>query len=496
MPIELPIISFDFLLAAAPILVLCSMGCVFMLTGVFSSTKNQVKLHYILLLITLASSLGFSSLAVPHFDTNFLNSTYLPGPLTSFAQTLILGVALVTVLLVKETGQRLNFFRGEILCIFSFCLVGMMLLVSTTDAITLFLGLEISSICLYVMVGYIDPSRKSQEGAIKYFVLGSFGAALLLMGFALIYSATGTFNLSEMLVQVPKLGEHRWIELGTILILCGVGLKLALVPFHLWTPDVYESAPTAITAFMATTVKIMMMVFTFRLLAQGLDHLLEIWLPGVVFLAGCSMIVGNIMALVQSSLKRMLAYSSIAHGGYMSMALCALSHNGYQAPVAAIMYYLVAYTLVSLCAFGVIMWLEGETDNLMLEDIRGLATQYPLASFCLAASMFALAGMPPTGGFIGKFFVFKSALDSQLYALVITGALGSAISLFYYLRVIVKLYLTKPSESPTGFNPQKSVVVGCLLGVFLVSILLLGTILPEPILAQFLKIAENVSLNG
>jgi NADH-quinone oxidoreductase subunit N len=496
MSVELPTVGLDFIFASAPILLLCLMGCSFMLTSVIEPVKDNKNFHFALLILTLISGLALSVGSVPRFEKSYLNDAYISGPLSAFGQSMVLVIALVTTIFLKEASGRLNFFRGEVLSLFSFCLAGMMILLSSTDAITIFIGLEISSICLYVLVGYIEPSRKSQEGAIKYFVLGSFGAALFLMGFALIYSATGTFNLQEMFVLLPKLDDHNWVDLGAILILCGLGLKLALVPFHLWTPDVYESAPTAITGFMATSVKVTMMVFAFRLLSQGLSSLLDVWLPGIVFLAASSVIVGNIMALVQSSLKRMLAYSSIAHGGYMSMALCALGNNGYTPPIAAIMYYLVVYTIVSLSAFGIIMWLEGDMDNVMIEDIRGLATKYPFASFCLASSMFALAGMPPTGGFIGKFFVFKSALDQQLYPLIIMGALGSTISLFYYLRVIVKIYLSKPSGSLQTFNPPKSFAMNLIMCLFIGSMILLGTLFPEPILNQFIKIAENVNLNG
>lgn len=472
------------------------MGCLFMLTGVMESTKQKTNLHFTLLMITLTAALGLSAGSVPIFEKNFLNNTYISGPLSAFGQTLIIVIALITSIFLKEGSKKISFFRGEVLSLFTFCLVGMMVLISSTDAVTIFLGLEISSICLYVLVGYVEPSRKSQEGAIKYFVLGSFGAALFLMGFALIYAATGTFNLQDMASLLPKLGDHRWVDLGAILILCGVALKLALVPFHLWTPDVYESAPTAITAFMATTVKVMMMLFSFRLLSQGFSSILDVWMPCFVFLAACSVIVGNVMALVQTSLKRMLAYSSVAHGGYMSMALCALGNNSYDLPIAAIMYYLVAYTVVSLCAFGVIIWLESDTENLMLEDISGLSSKYPFTSFCLASSMFALAGMPPTGGFISKFFIFKSALDQQLYSLVILGTLGSAVSLFYYLRVVVKMYLSKPAAILSSFNPPKTTAFSLLMGFFIVSMLLLGTVFPEPILNRFIKIAENVNLDG
>ncbi len=494
MAFELPTLTLDFLLAASPIFLMFLSGLVLMLAAV-SPTLEKPGIGFGLIGTFLIASLGASLFLVPLSEKNHLAGTVISGLISAFGQSTILMISLIVVLLFQETSLKSKFFRGEILSLYSFCVAGMLVMVASSDIITLFVGLEIASICLYVLAGYTDPNRKSQEGAIKYFVLGSFGTALLLMGFALIYSATGLINLKDLVVQIPKLADHRWVQLGSIFLVSGLAFKLAMAPFHLWAPDTYEASPTGITAFMATSVKVMMIVFAFRLFSQGLIGAFAVWLPALVFLAMSSMIIGNMMALVQSSLKRMLAYSSIAHGGYMSLGLCALGTNSLELPLSSVMFYLVSYSLVSLCAFGIIMWLESGVENLTLQDIQGLSTKHPWAALCLAASMFALAGMPPTGGFIAKLFVFKAALDSQLYSLVLVGALGSALSLFYYLRVIVKMYMTKPHATLSALSPKPSLILACLLGTIVVTVLLLGTILPEALFQQLLKAAENIALN-
>jgi NADH-quinone oxidoreductase subunit N len=362
--------------------------------------------------------------------------------------------------------------------------------------VTLFVGLELSSIGLYAVVGYLLPSRRSQEGAIKYFVLGSFAAALLLLGFGLLYAATGTMRLSEVVEVVPKMADHNWVRLGVLLSLVGLGFKLALAPFHLWAPDVYESAPTGIAAFMATSVKVMILVVVARLFGNSLVSTHDVWLPALMFLAAVSMILGNIMALVQSSLKRMLAYSSIAHSGYMAIAMCAAGVGSAEFPVAAILYYLLGYAIVSLGAFGVLMYLEdAQRDNLMLDDLAGLSNSHPWAAFALACFMFSFAGMPPTVGFIGKLFVFKAAIDSQLYGLVIIGAIGSAISLYYYLRVIVKIYMSQPATMGEGLTSRKSVMGSVLLTLALALAFLMGTVLPAPIFKVLISTSQEVANN-
>ncbi len=490
-----PTITREFYLAAMPVLLLCAGAIVAMLQGVFKKIGGGTAVFGVMALAMLGA-LVTTFTGAPAVETSYLDGAYLAGDLGRFGQATILVIALVVALLYRDTFLKPRFYRGEISALFLMIVAGMVVMVASEDIVTLFTGLELSSIGLYAVVGYLNPSRRSQEGAIKYFVLGSFAAALLLFGFGLLYAATGSLRLNEIVDAVPKMVDHNWVRVGVVMTLAGLGFKLALAPFHLWAPDTYEAAPTGITAFMATSVKVMILVVTMRLFAGSLAPLYDVWLPALMFLAIISMILGNIMALVQTSLKRMLAYSSIAHSGYMAIAICAIGGASATFPVAAILYYVVGYALVSLGAFGVLMWLENDdNDNITLDDLSGLSKKHPWASFALAVFMFSFAGMPPTVGFMGKFFVFNAALTSQLYSLVIIGVIGSSISLYYYLRVIVRMYMSEPIKVAVPLNPTRAWVTTVVLAVALILNLLLGTILPGPALQLMNKTSEEVARN-
>lgn len=493
MNFSFPDITTEFYLAALPVLILCAGAIIAMLQSVYKSVSGENSI-FVVLIASLIGSLVATLTTGPGIETAYLEGSYLAGELATFGQAAILIIALVISLMYRDTFLKAKFFRGEIACLFMMVVAGMLVMVASEELITLFVGLELSSIGLYAIVGYLNPSRRSQEGAIKYFVLGSFAAALLLFGFGLIYAATGTMRLSEIVEAVPKLVNNHWIAVGTVFTLAGLGFKLALAPFHLWAPDTYEAAPTGITAFMATCVKVMILVVAMRLFAGGLSPVFEVWLPGLMFLAVISMILGNIMALVQTSLKRMLAYSSIAHSGYMAIAICAIAGSSAEFPVAAILYYLTGYAIISIGAFAVLMWLENDgNDNLQLDDLAGLAKQHPWAAAALATFMFSFAGMPPTVGFIGKFFVFNAALANQLYSLVIIGVIGSSISLYYYLRVIVKMYMTEPGKVAAPLTPTRSPIMVLVLTVCLALALLLGTILPGPAMRLMKSTSQEVA---
>jgi len=490
---NIPSLTSEFYLTTSPVLILCIGALISMLQGV-SRHLGSEKAVYTVLVLSLVAALAATLATTPGVETFYLGGSYLAGVLSRFGQGLILTVALIVALLFKSTFLSDKFFRGEITSLYLMVITGMLITVASEDLVTLFVGLELSSIGLYALVGYLNPSRRSQEGAIKYFVLGSFAAALLLFGFALLYVSTGSLRLSEVSQAVPKLIGHNWVKVGVVFSLAGLSFKLALAPFHLWAPDAYESAPTGLTALMATTVKAMVIVLAARFFAGSLASVYEVWLPALMFTAAISMILGNIMALVQSSLKRMLAYSSIAHSGYMAIAICASSGSTGNLPVAAVLYYLVGYTIISLGAFSIIMWLENkDNDNLLLDDISGLAKTHPWAAFGLAVCMFSFAGMPPTVGFIGKFFVFNAAMINHLTGLVIIGVVGSSISLFYYLRVIVRLYMSEPLHLPTPLTPTRSWVVATVVGVTVAANFALGTVLPEAAMRLMVDTSKEVA---
>lgn len=496
MNFSFPTLNAEFYLAAMPILLLCAGSIVLMLQAVLGGLGRPHAVFGVLM-VTLLSALGFAIAQRSSTETSFLLGSYLSGALASFAHILILVVGIVITLLFFESHQKCQFLRGEIASLYLMILAGMLTMVASEELITLFVGLELSSIGLYAVVGYLAPSRRSQEGAIKYFTLGSFAAALLLFGFALLYAATGSMRLTDIIDAAAKLSDHPWVKLGILFTMCGLAFKLALAPFHLWAPDTYEAAPTGITALMATTVKTMVLVVTLRVVAGDMTQNYEVWLPGLMFVAVLSMLAGNIMALVQTSLKRMLAYSSIAHSGYLAVAICAIAGSGNELPVSAILFYLVGYSIISLGAFAVLMWLESEhNDNLLLDDLAGLGKKHPWLAFALASFMFAFAGMPPTVGFMSKFFVFNAALTNKLYALVIIGVIGSTISMFYYLRVIVRMYMDEPSSMSNAGLPQAaprgSMVTAMILGVAVVLTLLLGTVLSGPSLALLRGASQGI----
>ncbi len=483
MNFEIPHLTASFYGAALPILLLCTSGIVALLMGV-SKNLNGPKANYWLnfgaLLVSLLAVIrqyGISGSA----SEMFLSGGFIAGRLGFFGQGAIIGIALVVSLLMGEGYLKDKFFRGEIIALFHMVIAGMCTMVATDDLITLFVGLEMASIGVYALIGYTSPTKLSQEGAIKYFVLGSVAAAILLFGFAFLYAATGTLRISEISSSIGKVSGHAWVELGAILTLAGFGFKMALVPFHMWTPDAYEGSPTGLTAFMATAMKTMIMVTAIRFFENGLDGVHGIWMPVIGFMAAASLLFANIMALAQQSVKRMLAYSSIAHSGYMALAFASMSGGVSQYAVPSILFYLIGYVLVSLGAFAVIMWLENERcENIIIDDLTGLSRQHPYAAVALALFMFSLGGMPPTVGFISKLYIFNSALSNNMIGLVVIAAIGSTISLYYYMRIIVRMFMMDSSPvlgaliKPVASKVTVGVVLACAILV-----ILFGTVLPE-----------------
>lgn len=478
MNFAIPEIPRDFYSAASPIFILgigCMISILQSVTKKFSGTGAVKAVLYTSLILALAAT--FANFGVHKAD--YLQGAYLSESLARFGFLMMLSISLVVAFYFDATFLKKSFFRGEIASLYQLVVLGSLVLIAADEMISLFTGLEIASIGIYALVGYVHPSQRSMEGAIKYFVLGAFATGFLLFGFALMYAGSGSMRISEIIAALGK-ESHPWLQMGGIFVLAGLSFKLALAPFHFWGPDAYEGAPTGITAFMATGVKVMILILMLRFMAVGMQYLSGIWLPGLLFLAALSMIVGNVMALVQSSIKRMLAYSSIAHSGYMAVAICAISATSGELPVAAVLYYLLGYTVISLGAFGIVMWLENQVaDNIQLEDLAGLSKRFPWVCAAMAVFMFSFAGFPPTVGFMSKFFVFNAAIKSQLYGLVLIGVLGSSISLFYYLRVLVKMFMTKPSGVVVDIKPQRSWIMATLTVAAIAATILLGTVLPE-----------------
>ncbi len=494
---ENPDLSLDFYLAAMPVFVLAAGAVISMMMSVIPrlSDRSNVFLCLIGSLGLASASLVLQCVAV---STSYLEGSYVLDELTMMGQWAILAIAVTTALMIRASHESVRFLRGEIVSLFLMIVLGFVVLVAADEFMSLFVGLEISSIALYALIGYVKPSQASREGAVKYLILGSFASAFLLYGVALLYAYSGSLRISMIFSSFAEPASHLWVKLGAVFIMSGLSFKMALAPFHQWAPDAYEAAPTSITGFMATSVKVALLIVLLRFLVDGMPALAGTWIPALVFLAMVSVIVGNVLALIQSSLKRMLAYSSVAHSGYMALGLTGFSGSlSATFPADAVVFYVVGYSIVSLGAFAILMWLEtDEVDSLHLDDLSGLAKKHPWKAFAMTVFMLSLAGLPPTVGFMSKFFVFSSAISGKLYALVVVAVLGSAISLFYYLRVIVRMYMSSPVASAAELPVNRSPLLTLISVVSVTAAILLGTVLPGYCMSKLSGLSQKLVEDG
>ncbi|MFH1626355.1 MAG: NADH-quinone oxidoreductase subunit N [Pseudomonadota bacterium] len=381
---------------------------------------------------------------------------------------------LMSINYLKEEGMN----HGEFYALILFATVGMMFMAVGSNLITIFLGLETMSISIYVLAGFFRENLKSNESALKYLLLGAFSSGFLLYGIAMMYGATGTTDLkgiSEFLSKSAYLGDPMLLA-GMGLLVVGFGFKIASVPFHMWTPDVYEGAPTSITAFMSVGVKAAAFAAFVRVFLHSLGHLQPDWNMVLWILSVLTMTLGNVVAIAQNNIKRMLAYSSIAHAGYIMIGMVAASELG----TASILFYMLAYTFMNLGAFGVVILYgrKGE-ENLDINNYAGMGSRYPALALLMAVFMFSLAGIPPTAGFVGKFYVFSAAVKAGYIWLAIIGVMNSLVSVYYYLRVTVMIYMKEPVKELVGLTWTPSMAIALIIAV--IGTLLIG-IYPSPYL--------------
>jgi len=404
--------------------------------------------------------------------TDFARMVYLDNFAFFFYLVFILGTAL-TVLMSRHYLEDYGKNLGEYYALLLFATVGMMLMAAGSHFIMIFLGLEVMSIAVYVLAGLFREDVKSNEAALKYLLLGAFSSAFLLFGMAMLYGAAGgTLFLDEVAVRLatPAAMANPLTLMAVALLIVGFGFKVASVPFHMWTPDVYEGAPTSITAFMAVGVKAAAFAAFARVFFLAFPALKVDWHIVLWVLAVGTMTLGNVVAIAQTNIKRMLAYSSIAHAGYLLVALVAANQLG----AVSLMYYLLAYTLMNLGAFGVVILVGRKKDSyLNIYDYSGLGFQHPALAASMALFMFALAGIPPTAGFVGKFYIFSAAVQAGYIWLAIIGVMNSLVSVYYYLRITVLMYM-RPAEAdlgPVTFTPAlTAVLIVTALGVLWIGI--------------------------
>ncbi len=376
-------------------------------------------------------------------------------------------VTLISMSYLDRGGRK----QGPYYLLILLATLGMMLMAAGNELIIVFLGLELMSLSLYVLAGYFRESPASSEAGMKYLLLGAFASAFFLYGIALIYGGAGTTSIPAIAEAVTAENKSPLLLAGMFLLVVGFGFKVAIVPFHQWAPDVYEGAPTTIAAFISAGPKAAGFAAFLRIFMEALPTLQVEWSGVLILLAMLTMTVGNIIAISQTNIKRMLAYSSIAHAGYVLIGLAAANNDG----ISSAMLYLLIYCVMNIGAFGAVILAKTEDgESLLISDYAGLGTRKPLLAMFMTVMLLSLAGFPPTAGFVGKLYLFKAAIGSELYLLVIVGAINTAISAFYYLRVVVTMYMREPEEE-LEFSPYAStLVIGLVIaaiGVFLIGIL-------------------------
>lgn len=385
-----------------------------------------------------------------------------------FFKVVFLVAAAMTVLMSERYLQVEGASFGEYYFLILCSTLGMMIMAGSIDLISAFVGLETMAVSFYILAGFIKPNQRSNEAAVKYFLLGAFSLGILLYGMSILYGVSGTTNLRTMATVFVGHERNPLLVLAVILVVAGMAFKIAAVPFHMWAPDVYEGAPTPVTAFLSVGSKAASFAMLLRIFVEGLPSMDADWRLLFEMLAIVTMTVGNVAALTQSNLKRMLAYSSIAHAGYLLIGVVAGTPRG----ISAMLIYLLIYSFMQLGAFAVIVMMRRkDVVGDELKDLSGLYHRQPFAAFAMLVFMLSLGGIPPTAGFMGKLWLFGAAIDAGYVWLAVIGVLNSAVSLYYYLRIVVFMYLKKET---IGSEPTLSPALTLTLGVAVAATLVLG----------------------
>lgn len=431
--------------------------------------KNPLATEYWVSLVGIAANIVFAAMLYPDRGTAF-NGMVLTGGYASVTSIMFLVAAGLTILFSRAYMEKIGMVFGEFFHLIILAVVGMMTLAAATDLVVTFIGLELMSVSLYALAGMTRKQQRSNEAALKYFLLGAFATGFFLYGIALLYGSTGTTNILEIAQNLTTLKSEPLFLTGAGLLLVGFAFKVGAVPFHMWVPDVYEGSPTMVTAFMSTGAKAaafsaLMLVFTstFDFSASGINTVAAV-------LAVASMVVGNVVAISQSNIKRMLAYSSIAHAGYMLIGVAA----GTDFSVAGVLFYLMSYIVTNIGAFGIIALIErADQSGTEIQDFHGLYRRHPLLAALMAMFMFSLIGLPPLAGFFGKYYIFVSAIENGYTWLTIVGVLASMVSVYYYLRIIVVMFFQERGDEapvPIGASGIAAVLLSAAgvlaIGVF------------------------------
>jgi NADH-quinone oxidoreductase subunit N len=466
MPPGISVSDFYYIL---PELVITAGSLLVLIADVMLPRTQRAALGWVTLVVLAATAWSLAPFTSTHVEV--ARGLIAVDRFALFFKVVFLLAAGITVLMSMRYLAVEGASPGEYYFLILCATLGMMIMAGGIDLVTIFIGLETMAVSFYILAGFIKPSQRSNEAAVKYFLLGAFSLGILLYGMSLMYGLSGTTNLRTMATIFAGHESDPRLQLAVILLVAGVGFKIAAVPFHMWAPDVYEGAPTPVTAFLSVGSKAASFAMLLRIFLEGLPAMSADWRLLFWVLSVVTMTVGNVAAVTQSNVKRMLAYSSIAHAGYVLIGVAVGTTRG----VTATLIYLLIYSFMQLGAFAVIVLLRRQDvvgDE--LKDFSGLHFRNPFAAFAMLLFMLSLGGIPPTAGFMGKFWLFSAAIDAgrpQYYWLAVIGVLNSAISLYYYVRIVVFMYLKKET---LGSEPRSTPALTFALAVAVAATLVLG----------------------
>jgi NADH-quinone oxidoreductase subunit N len=445
-------------LPAVPEIFVLSMACVILIADLYISDKNRV-FTYLLSLATLMVAAVLTVAFHAGEPVYTFNGSFVSDAMGDVLKVFVYLVTAVVFIYSRGYLAARDLFRGEFFVLGLFGVLGMMILISAHNLLTIYLGLELLSLSLYAMVAFQRDSISASEAAMKYFVLGALASGMLLYGMSLLYGISGSLDLTTIASAIGSLDEGQGVVagLGMVLVIVGMAFKLGAVPFHMWIPDVYHGAPTAVTLYIGAAPKLAAFAMMMRLLVEGLGDLHYQWQDILIIMAVLSMAVGNIIAIAQTNIKRMLAYSTISHVGFLMIGILSGTAAGYSAS----MFYAIVYALMGMGGFGMILLLSRagfEADR--LEDFKGLNDRSPWFAFIMLILMFSMAGVPPTLGFYAKLSVLQAAVGVDLVWLAVAAVVFSIIGAFYYLRVIKLMYFDKPvDQSPIHVSADMRIVL-------------------------------------
>ena len=457
------------ILILLPEFYLVAAACVLLLLDAFMKPAQRGMLHWLSVAVLLVAAYLVVA-GQPDVPVTAFGGMFVRDRVAEILKVFALICAVMVFVYARPYLRERNLYVGEFYTLTIFAVIGIMLLVSAGNLVMVYLGLELLTLSTYALVALNRDSPLSSESAIKYFVLGALASGMLLYGMSMVYGATGSLDLAQLHTAGAHSAMPNLLQFGLIFMIIGIGFKLGAAPFHMWIPDVYEGAPTAVTVFIGSAVKLAAFGMAYRLLESGMGELVQHWRIMLAALAVLSLAIGNLVALVQTNLKRLLAYSTISHMGYLLLGLASANPEGY----AAAMFYAISYALMGTAAFGVILALSRagfECDN--IDDLRGLNQQSPWLAFLMLLVVFSLAGVPPLFGFYAKLLVLEAAIHADMLWLALVGAAFAIVGLYYYLRVVKVMYFDKP-EQALELRLQPDVPLRLVLSLNVLSLLVLG----------------------